>query len=193
MGCHALLQGILSIQGLKRKASVEVVPGTSVSPLVRSVYRGPGKFHGQMSLAGYSPWGRKESDMTERLSLSQSLQVAGPGLHHIIANVRGSGLNPSSTNTHLEEFLNFSKLHLENCVNTIKDIEFLRNHTRCLLHTHSVHVWSNSDHHHGHLQPEIYNALQAILKYMGHYTFAKTHRTERTLPGGNLLPPADTA
>ena len=24
--------------------------------------------HGQRSLAGYSPWGRKESDMTERLS-----------------------------------------------------------------------------------------------------------------------------
>ena len=28
----------------------------------------PGKSHGQRSLAGYSPWGRKESDMTERLS-----------------------------------------------------------------------------------------------------------------------------
>jgi len=25
----------------------------------------PGKFHGQRSLEGYSPWGRKESDMTE--------------------------------------------------------------------------------------------------------------------------------
>ena len=25
----------------------------------------PGKFHGQRSLAGYSPWGPKESDMTE--------------------------------------------------------------------------------------------------------------------------------
>ena len=25
----------------------------------------PGKFHGQRSLVGYSPWGRKESDMTE--------------------------------------------------------------------------------------------------------------------------------
>ena len=24
----------------------------------------PGKSHGQKSLAGYSPWGRKESDMT---------------------------------------------------------------------------------------------------------------------------------
>ena len=28
-----------------------------------------GEFHGQRSLAGYSPWGRKESDMTEQLSL----------------------------------------------------------------------------------------------------------------------------
>ena len=24
----------------------------------------PGEFHGQRSLAGYSPWGHKESDMT---------------------------------------------------------------------------------------------------------------------------------
>ena len=28
----------------------------------------PGKSHGQRSLAGYSPWGRKELDTTERLS-----------------------------------------------------------------------------------------------------------------------------
>ena len=27
----------------------------------------PGKFHGQRSLVGYSLWGRKESDTTERL------------------------------------------------------------------------------------------------------------------------------
>ena len=26
------------------------------------------KFHGQRSLEGYSPWGHKESDMTEQLS-----------------------------------------------------------------------------------------------------------------------------
>ena len=26
----------------------------------------PGKFHGQRSLVGYSPWGHKEADMTER-------------------------------------------------------------------------------------------------------------------------------
>ena len=28
----------------------------------------PGESHGQRSLPGYSPWGRKESDMTERLT-----------------------------------------------------------------------------------------------------------------------------
>ena len=30
----------------------------------------PGEFHRQKSLVGYSPWGHKESDMTERLTLS---------------------------------------------------------------------------------------------------------------------------
>ena len=29
----------------------------------------PGKFHGQWSLAGYSPWGYKESDMTEHIDM----------------------------------------------------------------------------------------------------------------------------
>ena len=32
----------------------------------------PGESHGERSLVGYSPWGRKESDMTERLSLSSN-------------------------------------------------------------------------------------------------------------------------
>ena len=33
----------------------------------------PGKFHGQRSLVGYSPWGCKESDTTERLHFTSSL------------------------------------------------------------------------------------------------------------------------
>ena len=33
----------------------------------------PGEFHGQKSLAGYSPWGCKELDMTERLTHSLSM------------------------------------------------------------------------------------------------------------------------
>ena len=35
----------------------------------------PGEFHGQRSLEGYSPWGLKELDMTEKLTFWVS-QVA---------------------------------------------------------------------------------------------------------------------
>ena len=38
----------------------------------------PGEFHGQRSLAGYSPWGCKELDMTERLS-THTVILCGPG------------------------------------------------------------------------------------------------------------------
>jgi len=48
------------------------IPGLGKSPWRRAwqptpVFL-PGEFHGQRSLAGYSPWGRKELDMTEQLS-----------------------------------------------------------------------------------------------------------------------------
>ena len=41
----------------------------------------PGKSHGQRSLVGYSPWGRKESDRTEHktLSLSHHKLMGGSG------------------------------------------------------------------------------------------------------------------
>ena len=35
----------------------------------------PGESHGGRSLVGYSPWGRKESDMTERLHLTSYLNL----------------------------------------------------------------------------------------------------------------------
>ena len=34
----------------------------------------PGKFHGQRSLAGYNPWGHKELDMTDLLSMHTRTQ-----------------------------------------------------------------------------------------------------------------------
>ena len=43
-----------------------LIPGSGRSP-------GLGEFHGQRSLVGYSPLGRKESDTTEQLTLSLSL------------------------------------------------------------------------------------------------------------------------
>ena len=48
----------------------ETAPHSSIpTPVFR-----PGEFHGQRSKAGYSPWGHKELDTTERLSHSLSLQ-----------------------------------------------------------------------------------------------------------------------
>ena len=37
----------------------------------------PGEFHGWRSLVGYSPWGRKESDMTEQLHFLSSFRFKG--------------------------------------------------------------------------------------------------------------------
>ena len=39
----------------------------------------PGKSHGQRSLVGCSPWGRRESDTTERLHFNLSLSCIGEG------------------------------------------------------------------------------------------------------------------
>ena len=39
----------------------------------------PGKSHGRRSLEGYSPWGREESDTTERLNFHFSLSCIGEG------------------------------------------------------------------------------------------------------------------
>ena len=39
----------------------------------------PGKCHGQRSLVGYSPWGRKESDMTEQLHFHFPYEIMGKG------------------------------------------------------------------------------------------------------------------
>ena len=48
-----------------------LIPGLGRSPWRRKWQSTPGllpgKSHGQRSLVDYSPWGRKESDMTERL------------------------------------------------------------------------------------------------------------------------------
>ena len=43
---------------------VSLIPGSEISPRGGHVFL-PGESHGQKSLVGYSPWGRKELDMTE--------------------------------------------------------------------------------------------------------------------------------
>ena len=43
----------------------------------------PGKFHGQRRLASYSPWGCKESDMTDQLNTCGPLTVLRDWINHI--------------------------------------------------------------------------------------------------------------
>ena len=55
-------------------ADPDLIPGVGKIPWRRNwqltpVFL-PGKSHGQRSLGSYSPWGHKESDMSERLTLS---------------------------------------------------------------------------------------------------------------------------
>ena len=51
----------------------------------------PGEFHGQRSQAGYSPWGRKESDKTERLTLdSHRGQALWMGVFSLTSHNGGS-------------------------------------------------------------------------------------------------------
>ena len=56
-----------------RDKDVGLIPGSGKSPWCRKwqpipVFL-PGKFHGQRSLVGYSPWGCKELDMTEHAQI----------------------------------------------------------------------------------------------------------------------------
>ena len=52
----------------------------------------PGKSHGRRSLIGYSPWGHKESDMTERLHFHFNHEEASL----VACNAEGLGLIPGS-------------------------------------------------------------------------------------------------
>ena len=44
----------------------------------------PGESHGQRSLVGYSPWGRRESDTTERLNGNRIISNPGQRKSHLV-------------------------------------------------------------------------------------------------------------
>ena len=52
----------------------------------------PGKSHGQRSLIGCSPWGRKESDMTERLHFHFHALEKGMATHSSVLAWRIPGM-----------------------------------------------------------------------------------------------------
>ena len=70
LGCKMEIsaQSVIPSQG-----SLEASMRRAWQPLQYSCLENP---HGQMSLAGYSPWGCKESDTTERLSTAQHTELS---------------------------------------------------------------------------------------------------------------------
>ena len=71
-GGDFLLQGIFPTQG---RSQVGIFP-THTSCWQPTLVLLPGKSHGHRILAGYSPWGLKESDTTEQLSMRMRLLLS---------------------------------------------------------------------------------------------------------------------
>ena len=83
----------------------------------------PGKFHGHRSLAGYSPWGRKELNMTERQTLSRFTHCNTQGsrhrsfrelirlckFQHFILTAQSTSMNGTLITTKINEESNFQK------------------------------------------------------------------------------------
>ena len=53
----------------------------------------PGESHGERSLVGYSPWGRKESDTTERLHFTSKYIMRNAGLEEAEVGIKIAGRN----------------------------------------------------------------------------------------------------
>ena len=68
LGCLYIFKGAFLVAKTVKKKNLSAMQKTRVQP--PGLGRSPGESHGQKSLVGYSPWGHKESDTTERLTLS---------------------------------------------------------------------------------------------------------------------------
>ena len=85
---HCRISLYLEYTGLPRWLSGEEATCQSLGredPLEGKQHRTPvflpGEFHGQRSLAGYSPWGHRESDTTEQLSTAQHKTLRQQNAH----------------------------------------------------------------------------------------------------------------
>ena len=63
-----------TVKNLPAMGDLDSIPGLGRSPRVWNGYPLQDPLHGQGSLVGDSPWCHKESDTTERLTLSFSLR-----------------------------------------------------------------------------------------------------------------------
>ena len=73
VSCFRLVASLVAWVTVKNPPAMQEIPGSLEDPLEKGLATHstslPGEFHRQRSLAGYSPWGCKESDVTEQLTL----------------------------------------------------------------------------------------------------------------------------
>ena len=89
----------------------------------------PGESHGQRSLTGYSPWGCKESDMTERLTTTTSPLTVSFFLYYVQIQV-----------PHLKQ-LNLCQLRVQSCTlrtHDVMQIHRCSSQKRFLSHCHHL-------------------------------------------------------
>ena len=88
----------------------------------------PGAFHGQRSLAGYCPWGRKESDTTERLTQTRPLNSS---LRKQYTEIERKNILIPFLNNHNHLFIGY--LHLSSPAHLIKLWVQIKNCSSCCL------------------------------------------------------------
>ena len=85
----------------------------------------PGKSHGQRSLVGYCPWGRKESDMTERLHFHFRSRYENNLCGHWWMNgQRKCDIIHTQTHTHIHVHT-YIYTYIMECYSTLKKNEIL--------------------------------------------------------------------
>ena len=70
-------QSLLKLMPIKSVMPSDILNNCTMAPHSSTLL--PGKSHGRRSLVGYSPWGREESDTTERLHFHFSPSFIGEG------------------------------------------------------------------------------------------------------------------
>ena len=91
----------------------------------------PGKSHGQRSLAGYSPWGHKGSDMTEQLSNKEP--------HAVMSKVLPTHGQPLNLSCNLARWSQVSDSTLAACPHHLRNLSGGRG-KRCLVSHSSLEI-----------------------------------------------------
>ena len=84
----------------------------------------PGKFHGQRSLAGYSPWGHKESDTTENAHMQGNCATLSDTCSDCIAIVIPELFAFPNAPQSLSSFLVSLTLHMTVMYNNVRSLRF---------------------------------------------------------------------